>query len=184
MKSFPFSLLLCVACGSASTVDLPAPPKPSPSPEHEWLHQFVGEWSVATETIVAEGAAPEKWEGSEVVRSLGGLWIIGEGSAPMNDAMHLWILTLGYDSTQGGFVGTWIDTMQTRIWTYRGSLDAERKSLTLEAQGPGFADPNVTANYRDTFTIVDADTKRLESSVQNADGSWTKYVRSEFRRKR
>lgn len=125
---------------------------------------------------------PVKLESVERVRPIGALWVLSEGSAQMNDQPFTSLLTLGYDPAQGCFVGTWVDTMQTHLWSYRGTLDRERNTLTLEARGPGFDDPSQSALYRDVIEVVDRDHKRLISSVQGHDGAWTEFMRAEYTR--
>ena len=123
-------------------------------------------------------------ESTETVRSIGGLWIVAEGKASFGETPFLSILTLGYDEKQGVFVGTWIDTMQTHMWSYRGTLDDARKTLTLETEGPAFDDPTKTSPYRDTIELTGPDSRTLSSSVKGADGTWTTFMRAEYRRKK
>ena len=61
-------------------------------------------------------------------------------------------------------------------------VDDEKRVLTLEADGPSMADPNVTATYRDQIELVSADAKRMVSSMLGADGSWTTFLTMEARR--
>ena len=51
--------------------------------EHEWLAKLVGDWTFETEAVMGPGQPPVKGTGTERVRSLGGLWIVGEGSGEM-----------------------------------------------------------------------------------------------------
>jgi hypothetical protein len=44
--------------------------------EHQWLQRLVGEWTYESECLMEPGKPPEKFEGSESVRSLGGLWVL------------------------------------------------------------------------------------------------------------
>ena len=53
---------------------------PEPQAEHLWLHQLVGEWRIESECIMGPDQPPMKTTGREVVRPLGQLWTIGEGS--------------------------------------------------------------------------------------------------------
>jgi uncharacterized protein DUF1579 len=45
-------------------------------------------------------------------------------------------MTLGYDPEKKQYVGTWVGSMMSYLWVYDGSLDAEEKVLTLNAEGP------------------------------------------------
>lgn len=170
-----FSLLL----GPAALQD-PAPARPVE--QHRWLQQLVGEWTCTFEAQMGDGQPPMKAEGRETIRALGDTWIVAEGAATMNGQPMRSILTVGYDPAKKAFVGTWIDTMQTHLWVYRGQLDAAGKVLALEAEGPSFDDPTKTATYRDAIEVVDQDHKRLTSSLRNADGTWTTFMTADYRR--
>jgi hypothetical protein len=177
----PVSLTALLALGAAAVQDM-APP--TPLDQHAWLQQLVGEWDVVAEATMEPGSEPMRMESTESVRSIGGLWILGEGKATFDGSPFTSILTLGYDPAKEAFVGTWIDTMQTHMWNYAGSLDEERKVLTLATEGPSFGDPTQTANYRDAIEIKGPDHKVLTSSVLQDDGTWNTFLRAEYRRKR
>ena len=49
-------------------------------------------------------------------------------------------MTLGFDPQKGGYVGTWIGSMTSFLWIYRGTLDRVEKILTLDTEGPNFDD--------------------------------------------
>jgi hypothetical protein len=176
-------LLLAVTLGlSASPVqEMPVPEKVE---QHAWLQQFVGEWTVKSEATMAEGAEPMKMEGTETVRSIGGLWIVAEGSATIMGMPMSTMMTLGYDPAKKKFVGTWVDSVQTHMYVYEGDLDAAKKVLTLSTTGPDFTDPTKTAKFRDAIERKDADTRVLTSSMEGADGKWTEFMRAEYTRKK
>jgi Protein of unknown function (DUF1579) len=70
----------------------------APQAEHQWLNQFLGERSSETECQMGADQPPSKSKGSEVVQSLGGIWIISEGEGEMPDGeMGRTVVTLGYD---------------------------------------------------------------------------------------
>jgi hypothetical protein len=71
-----------------------------PQKEHEWLQKLVGEWTYESEATLEAGKPPERFSGTENVRSLGGLWILAEGQGEM--------MTLGYDKQKKRYVGTWV----------------------------------------------------------------------------
>jgi len=176
------ALLPSAACNTTPSGSTPPFEVAAASPEHAWLQQLVGEWRVTSEASMGPDQAPMKIESSERVRAIGELWVLSESQAQMHDQPFTSLLTLGFDPARGCFVGTWVDTMQTHLWSYRGTLDRERNTLTLEASGPGFDDPSKSALYRDVIEVVDRDRKRLTSSVQGPDGSWTEFLRAESTR--
>jgi hypothetical protein len=150
--------------------------------QHEWLQQLVGEWKVSSESSMEPGGDPTIWESKESIRSIGGLWIVAEGSADNDGPPFTSLLTLGYDPNKEAFVGTWIDTMQTTLWSYVGHLDASRRVLTLETAGPSISGPGETARYRDRIELIGSDEKRMSSSMLGEDGSWTTFMTAEARR--
>lgn len=175
--------LVSLAAGAAVAVAPAQDMQPArPSAEHEWLGQLVGRWSARSEASMDPDAEPMVMESTESVRSLGGLWIVAEGQWTLSGNPFTSLLTLGYDPHEKVFVGTWVDSMQSVLWTYRGTLDAAQKTLTLDTEGPSWDDPAVKARYRDAIEIVDRDRRVLTSSVQEPDGSWTTFQRAEYRR--
>src|SRR5687768_2701195 len=94
--------------------EMPGPTKPSQ--EHEWLQNLVGEWRVETEMMMPDGSK-ETSTGSETVRSLGGLWAIGEGKSTMpgGDVMEMHN-ALGYDVSFKEYRGCWYASVSSHLW--------------------------------------------------------------------
>jgi Protein of unknown function (DUF1579) len=181
------TLPLFAACASTTTETAPQPiPEPTPEwnqlPQHEWLHQFLGEWENTSETLAGPGGEAVDWESTETIRSIGGLWIVSDCTVRTGGQLFTAQMTVGYDLRSEAFVGSWVDSAQMTLWTYEGQLDEDRRVLTLEAEGPSMVDPSRTVLYRDQLELIDADTKRMMSSVQEADGSWTVFMTAEGRR--
>jgi hypothetical protein len=123
--------------------------KAEPHKEHEWLQRFVGEWTFEGECVMGPDQPPMKSTGSESVRSIGGLWVMGEGRGEMpGGGPSTSIVTLGYDPQKRRFVGTFIASMMTYLWVYDGALDAAGKVLTLDAEGPTFSGDGKWRNTR------------------------------------
>ncbi len=147
--------------------------------QHEWLQQLVGEWEFTSEAIAEPGTEAVVWKSRESSRSIGGLWIVSEGTADSDGETFTSLMTIGYDANKETFVGSWIDSIQTTMWTYVGSLDDSKRILTLEATGPSMDDPNKTTEYRDQIELIGKDKKRLTSSALAKDGTWTVYMAGE-----
>jgi hypothetical protein len=73
--------------------------KTEPQKEYQWLQKLVGEWTYESEAMMGPDKPSMKSQGTESVRSLGGLWVLGEGQGEMPDCGGLanTIMTLGYD---------------------------------------------------------------------------------------
>ena len=158
--------------------------KVEPQKEHEWLQKLVGEWTYESECSIESGKPPEKFSGSETVRSLGGLWILCEGRGEMpGGGLATTLMTLGYDPKKKHYVGTWVGSMMTYLWIYEGSLDAEEKILTLSAEGPNCMDEGKTAKYRDVIEIKSPDHRVLTPHMLGDDGEWRPLMTVNYRRK-
>jgi hypothetical protein len=155
-----------------------------PQSEHQWIHRLVGEWAYEGE-CGGGGAEGEsmKMTGTESVRSLGGLWTIGEGTGKSPDGNESkTIMTLGYDAKSGRFVGTFIVSMMTHLWPYVGSLDATGTILTLESEGPSFAGDGTTSKYLDIIEFQGENQRTLSSKYQDGEGNWIPFMKSTYRR--
>lgn len=152
-----------------------------PQPQHQWLHQLVGEWTSEMDAIMGPDQPPAKFTGKETVRSLGGLWVIGEGQVEMpgGGTGHT-VITLGYDPAKQQFVGSFIGSMMAGMWLYSGQL--EGNVLTLDTEGPSFADPNKLARYQDIVEIINADHRQLRSRTLGEDGKWVEFMTVNYRR--
>ncbi len=155
---------------------------PEPGEHHKWLEQLVGSWTVESE-MGGEGMPPMKATGTDTVRSLGGRWVICElkSEMPGMGAMQA-VLTIGYDSETGKYQGTWVDSVSDLLWIYEGTLDATRKILTLEAEGPNMMDPAAgRTRYRDVIEFK-SDLHRTLTSFALVDGEWVQFVTANYRK--
>lgn len=157
--------------------------KAEPQKEHEWLMQLVGSWTYEAECLMGPGQPPLKSQGTENVRSLGGLWIVGEGQSQMPDGEPATMLiTLGYDPAEKRYVGTWVGSMMTHMWIYNGEMDTTGKILTLNAEGPDFTTPGKTAKYQDIIEIKDSTHRILKSRALGEDGQWHEFMQAHYRK--
>ncbi len=156
-----------------------------PQKEHEWLQKLVGDWTSEMDAMMGPDKPMETCKGTEHVRSIGGLWTMGEGTGQMPDGgAAITFMTLGYDPAKGKFVGTFIGSMMTNMWLYEGTLDASGKVLTLDTEGPSFAGDGTMAKYKDVIEFKSNDHRTLTSQVQGADGKWTQFMTATYRRKK
>ncbi len=157
---------------------------PEPQAQHCWLQQMLGDWTCESTCDGEPGEPPMTGTGTEHVRALGDLWVLGEGTGTMpggGDARML--ITLGYDPEKQAFIGTWVGSMMANMWVYRGTLDTAEKVLTLETEGPSFTGDGRTAKYRDTITLLGPNERTLTSAGQQPDGSWKEFMKATYKRK-
>ncbi|MGH6865785.1 MAG: DUF1579 domain-containing protein [Methyloceanibacter sp.] len=152
--------------------------------EHLWLQKLIGDWSFEAECLMGPDQPPMKSTGSETVRSLGGLWTVGEGQGTCPDGTPVTsIMTLGYDPQKQRCVGTFVASMMTHMWTYDGALDASGKVLTLDTVGPSFAGDGSMVKYQDVIEFINDDHRVLRSRSLAEDGKWTEFMTAHYRRK-
>jgi hypothetical protein len=150
--------------------------------EHLWLSKLVGDWSFEAECLMGPDQPPVKTTGSQTVRMLGGLWMIGEGEGECPDGSRAKsIITLGYDPEKQRFVGTFIASMMTHLWPYEGTLDGN--VLTLDSEGPSFSGDGTTVKYQDIVELRDDDHWILRSRMPGEDGKWLEFMTAHYRRK-
>ncbi len=154
-----------------------------PRQEHQWLRKLVGEWTSEMVALMGPGKPPETFRGTESVRSLGGLWMLCEGRSEMPGGdTSTTLMTLGYDLDQKQYVGTFIGSMMSSMWVYAGSLDAERKVLTLNTEGPDFSTPGKVSKYRDAIELRSDEHRVLTSHMLGDDGQWREIMTVHYRR--
>ena len=159
-----------------------------PQKEHQWLQKLVGEWTYETEMPMGPDQPVQKFQGTESVRSLGGIWIMGEGKGEMpGGGAATMIVTIGYDPQKKAYVGTWVGSMMTHLWVYKGELDAAERVLTLNAEGPKMTPEGPaegTARYQDVIEFLSDDHRTLTSRIQGDDGEWNQIMQAHYRRKK
>jgi len=177
MKRNTFAVLIATLLGAGTFLTAQEPQMPAPVKEHEWLQQFVGNWEYETEIFMDPTKPPMKVKGVEVVRSLGGFWIIAESKGEMMGKPFLGVLTLGFDPQAKKYVGTWTDSLGSYLWKYQGSVDSAGKTLTLETEGPSPMNPSQLSKFRDVTEWKGKDDRVFTSSIQGDDGKWNMMVR-------
>ena len=155
-----------------------------PQKEHLWLHQLVGDW-----TFESDAPTPgEKCTGTETVRKVGDLWVVGESRMRMPGGQTgTAIITLGYDPRRERFVGTWVGSMMANMWLYDGELDAAGRVLSLYAEGPSFDEKGnfsdaATSRYRDAIELRPDGGRTFTGSVLTDGGTWKQFMSSSYRR--
>ncbi len=158
---------------------------PTPRKEHEWLQRLVGEWTIEGEASMGPDQPMAGFSGTESVRSIGGIWIEAEARVESPDgAVGTNILTLGFDTWRARFVGSFISSMMTYMWSYDGELDPSGRALNLNTEGPTMAPEGNMARFREVIEFVSDDHRTWTSWTQADDGSWQQVMRSDYRRRK
>lgn len=150
---------------------------------HVWLAQLVGDWRYEVEMTGEPGQQQQKFHARETVRSVGGLWVVGEaeGDTPEGGKAQM-VITLGYDPQQNHFCGTFIASMAPNLWLYSGELDKARRVLTLNTEGPDMTDPAKIVKYQDIIELVNADERIMRSQALGDDGKWHPVMTAKYTR--
>ena len=154
-----------------------------PQQEHEWLHKLVGDWTCEGEAETGPDKPKARWKATEVVRSLGGMWTVAEGTGEMpGGGTAQTIMTLGYDPQKKRFVGTFVGSMMTNLWVYEGSFDPSGSVLTLDTEGPAMSGDGRITKYQDIITITSDDERTLSSVMLGDDGQWHQVMTATYHR--
>lgn len=117
------------------------------------------------------------------MRSLGGLWAVGEGKGTMPDGTPTTTITaLGYDVSFKEYRGCFLASMSSHLWKYVGELSADEKTMTLNCDGPSMTEDGKTVPYRDIIEIIDSNTRTLTSTGQDEKGEWQEFMKATYTR--
>lgn len=183
MRKFAIAgCLVALLTGAALLTAQEMPKMPEPAKEHAWLKQLEGEW-VSDIQAFMPGQPPQKLQGSESARMIGGFWLLAENKGNFQGVPYTGILTLGYDPEKKQYVGTWVDSMQSTLWRYEGTVDEAGKTLTLSTEGPCPMAPGKLFKFKEVIEIKDKDHHVFTSSMMGEDGKWVTSMIANYRRK-
>jgi len=148
----------------------------TPQQEHHWLDQLIGSWTTESECQMRPDQPPQKSSGKLTGRTLGGLWTVleGEGEDPEAGSWST-MMTLGYDSKRGRYVGNFVASMMSYLWQYEGTIDTTTGKLVLNASGPNFESDEI-AKYQDILEIKDANHWTLLSQIMTDEGTCQPFM--------
>ena len=124
---------------------------PKPGPEHEYLKKMAGDWDL---TMTAGGTEAR---GKVTYRmGLGGLWLMSDLETELFGSKFYGHGMDTYDAAAKKYVSVWIDTLGGRPRTLEGTLDKDKRELTLAGDGSGAG--SKPTRYRSVSTMPDDDT--------------------------
>lgn len=169
---------------TCTTAPQQMPEFPKPQTEHDWLQQFVGDWTSEAECFMAPDAPPVINKGTERIRSIGGFWITVEIEAGMGGFPFHALQTIGFDPKRDCYIATWVDSMTSYLWHYEGSVNEAGTKLTIHSEAPCPLSPGRLTKFRDELEIIDGDHKTYTSAMQGEDGEWRTCLKAKSVRKR
>ncbi|MCZ7640385.1 MAG: DUF1579 domain-containing protein [Verrucomicrobia bacterium] len=150
---------------------------PGPGPEHEALKRHEGEWiaTVKSPEGDSKGTMTLKME-------CGGLWLASDFRAEFGGMKFHGRGFDGYDPMKKKYVSVWVDSMSPRPLLLEGTMDAEKKTLTMYGEGPG--PDGKPVKYKNVTRFPDADHQTFTMHVVDADGQATPMLTIEYVRKK
>lgn len=182
MRHLTTLALITVALNATSSWSQDGFEPTPPLAEHEWLRQFVGEWTTSSQGTAGPDQPAFECSGSISSRMLGGYWVVNDMSSDVVGTQMRGLQTIGYDSQKQKYIGTWVDSIMNYMWHYEGVVDESGKKLTLYAEGPNFAGGEGTAMFRDSYEFVDEDHILITSEMQGEGGEWITFMTGEAHR--
>ena len=149
--------------------------------QHKWLAQMAGTWTYTSTCVAGPDGEKHEMSGKETVRILGGLWAVGEMTGTTPGGPMTAQIALGYDPAKGKFIGSFVCSAMAAMFVYEGSLDPDRRVLTLDTEGPAM-DGDGTMAYQDIVEIVDDDHRVMRSRMKGPDGEWIEFMRADYTR--
>jgi hypothetical protein len=108
---------------------------PKPGPEHRRLARDEGTWDASVAFYPPGGGDPQTSKGVETNTMLGGLWLLSDFRGEFGGQPFQGRGQTGYDPKKGKYVGTWVDTMSTRVMTMEGTYDESAGTMTMLSNG-------------------------------------------------
>lgn len=139
-------------------------PMPQPTEEHTMLTATAGTWNVDCSYFMDPSGEPMKTKAKETVETVGQFWTTSKFESDFMGMPFVGSATLGYDTHDNKFVGTWIDCMSTVLFNYEGQYDAATKQLNMKGRGmmPPFGG---VCDYRMSMTFGDGDGHQFDMYV-------------------
>ncbi|MGA0546784.1 DUF1579 family protein [Brevundimonas sp. VNH65] len=134
-----------------------------------FLDRLIGDWTYEGHSLPDDG---ERRRGTETV-SRRGAWTVIESD---DDARF----QLAFDPETGRVTGDFVHWGHPTLWTYDGVADGDR--MVLASRGPTMEESGGETDYEDIWEMTSPDQRTLTSRQKQADGSWTAFCRTVYRR--
>lgn len=153
-----------------------------PGSPHQLLAGMAGSWTTSTRCWMEPGKPPLASAGScEQKMILGGRFLRQEYRGDMMGTPFTGIGVTGYDNHKQIYVSTWMDSMNTSIFVFEGTADAQGRVITQECRGE---DPVLgPMNWRSVTTIVDENTHIFEMYGTDKSGMEEQMMEITYKRK-
>ena len=127
------------------------------TPHHKMIMKGVGNWE-GTITQYMPGVEPVPMPCTETVTGIGNLWTTGHFEMDFMGTPFEGISTLGYDTIDKKFVGTWADSMSPKMAHMEGTYDEKKGAIIM---------------HYDMFEVMTGETKKMRSETAHKGDSYT-----------
>lgn len=107
----------------------------TPGENHKLLEHFVGDWEVATTMFVGPEPTKGKAKASHTW-ALGNRYVTEHFQGELMGMPFEGMGVSGYDNIKKKFVGGWVDSMSTGLFTHEGTYDPAKKEFTFIGEFP------------------------------------------------
>ena len=156
----------------------------TPGEAHKKLDAMAGTWNVKMKSWMAPGQPPEETAGTaENKWVLGGRYLAQQYDGKMMGQPFNGMGYTGFDNFKKKYESVWMDNMGTGIMMSTGSFDKTGKVMRFSAT----MDDPITekkTQVKETLTLLDADTHRLEMWMTGPDGKMFKTLEGTYTRKK
>jgi hypothetical protein len=150
---------------------------PAPGPEHEAMKKREGTWTAKIKAGDSESS------GIMTMKSeCGGLWMITDFQGEMGGQKFQGRGLDGYDPGKKKYVSVWVDSYSTQPMLLEGTLNKEKKTLTMTGEGPG--PDGKPVKYKNETVLTDNDHETFSMYLVDADGKENKMLTIEYTRKK
>ncbi len=154
----------------------------TPGEVHKVLAMDTGKWDAESLMWEKEGATPMKSVmKADIKMSMDGKYQVANYTGTMMDAPFQGEGIMGFNNASGKVESTWRDNMSTGMMLATGDYDASTKTFNIAGE---MADPvtKQMRKFREKYTIVDNDTRKMEMFDTPAGGKEYKSMEITLKR--
>lgn len=170
-----FLLAVGIALGAALAAN--AQSMPTPSPEHEAMKKHEGVWLAKIKSNGSESS------GTMTLKlDCGGLWMSSEFQADFGGQKFQGRGLDGYDPAKKKYVSVWVDSFSTQLLIMEGTMNKEKKTITMLGEGPGPDGKPIKFKSETVFT--DDDHQAFRMFAVDGDGKDMEVLSIDYTRKK
>lgn len=155
----------------------------TPGDMHKLLATDVGTWKATMKIWMDPAKAPRVAEQSAEIKMIfGGRYQESHYKGKVMGMDFEGVGTMGYDNAAKKFHSTWYDNTGTGIMYMSGDYDSATETLNLTGKMTDMVTKK-EKNYRETYKIVDANTRRMEMFDTDPSGKEYKSMEITLTRK-